>query len=137
MCVNHAISSHHDSAGHFRALVFAASAAMAVRRIAAGGSTQAQAGGQGALMAYVGTFSSLPLRDVLPTQVDLPQAMDAAHSPVSRWIAPRGFDTEGGVYELGTRRGAGALNILLTKPACDDGFEKIKQNHLFMQLPPP
>src|SRR4026207_2169613 len=29
------------------------------------------AGGKGPLMAYIGTFSS-PLRDVLPTQVDLP-----------------------------------------------------------------
>jgi hypothetical protein len=36
------------------------------------GLLQAQSGGaKGALMAYVGTFSS-PLRDVLPTQVDLP-----------------------------------------------------------------
>ena len=40
----------------------------------------------GGLIAYVGTFSS-PLRDVLPTQVDLPPGNGRGiHS--FRWIAP-------------------------------------------------
>ena len=49
-----------------------ASALLAGNTSLLAGAIQAQsAGTKAALMAYVGTFSS-PLRDVLPTQVDLP-----------------------------------------------------------------
>ena len=48
------------------------STAFAGTAVLADGILQAQSGGaNGPLIAYVGTFSS-PLRDVLPTQVDLP-----------------------------------------------------------------
>jgi hypothetical protein len=46
------------------------------------------ASGKGILMAYVGTFSS-PLRDVLPTQVDLPPG-NGRGIHCFKWIARPG-----------------------------------------------
>ncbi|MEN6575275.1 MAG: lactonase family protein [Phycisphaerales bacterium] len=68
---------------------------------------------QRSLMAYVGTFSS-PLRDVLPTQVDLPPGNGRgihlfAADRATGALAPRG------VYELGTSPSCLALNAAGTR----------------------
>src|SRR4026209_2757711 len=56
--------------------------------------------GSGPLMAYVGTFSS-PLRDTLPTQVDLPPGNGRGihHFTVDRTT---GALTRSGIVEIGT-----------------------------------
>jgi len=55
---------------------------------------------QGPLMAYVGTFSS-PLRDVLPTQVDLPPG-NGRGIHLFQVDRTTGIMTSRGVCELGT-----------------------------------
>src|SRR6266436_5537890 len=73
------------------------------------GAIQAQSKGSKApLMAYVGTFSS-PLRDVLPTQVDLPPGNGRG---IHLFQVDRGTGamTPRGVYELGTSPSCLALN---------------------------
>src|SRR5262249_38602921 len=61
----------------------------------------AQAGaGKGPLLAYVGTFSS-PLRDMLPTQVDLPPG-NGRGIHIFQVDRSSGALTPRGVYELGT-----------------------------------
>ena len=80
--------------------------------------TRAQSGGRSApLLAYVGTFSS-PLRDMLPTQVDLPPGngrgihlfeVDRATGA----LAPRG------VYELGTSPSCLVLHSFSTSKGRD------------------
>ncbi len=71
------------------------------------------AGGKAPLMAYVGTFSS-PLRDVLPTQVDLPpgngRGIHLFHVDRST-----GALTANGVYELGTSPSCLAVNTAGTR----------------------
>src|SRR2546425_7947150 len=59
-------------------------------------------------MAYVGTFSS-PLRDVLPTQVDLPTG-NGRGIHLFQVDRVTGAMTPGGVYELGTSPSCLALN---------------------------
>src|SRR5262245_21599568 len=54
----------------------------------------------GLLFAYVGTFSS-PLRDVLPTQVDLPPG-NGRGIHLFRVDRATGALTPAGVYEMGT-----------------------------------
>jgi len=66
----------------------------------------AEAGGQ--LMAYVGTFSS-PLRDMPPTQVDLP-AGNGRGIHLFQVNRTTGAMTPHGVYELGTSPSCLALN---------------------------
>ncbi len=68
---------------------------------------------QGHLMAYVGTFSS-PLRDVLPTQVDLPPGNGRG---IHRFHVDRatGALREAGVVELGTSPSCLALNAAGTR----------------------
>src|SRR5688500_3349297 len=80
------------------------------------GSTFATAQGQDQqrpLMAYVGTFSS-PLRDVLPTQVDLPPGNGRGiHSfNVDR---KSGAMTPAGIVEMGTSPSCLALNAAGTR----------------------
>ncbi len=60
------------------------------------------------LMAYVGTFSS-PLRDVLPTQVDLPPG-NGRGIHLFRVNRATGAMTPSGVFELGTSPSCLALN---------------------------
>jgi 6-phosphogluconolactonase (cycloisomerase 2 family) len=60
------------------------------------------------LMAYVGTFSS-PLRDVLPTQVDLPPG-NGRGIHLFQVNRTTGAMTPSGVYELGTSPSCLALN---------------------------
>jgi 6-phosphogluconolactonase len=79
-----------------------------------GGALQAEpATAKGPLIAYVGTFSS-PLRDVLPTQVDLPPGNGRG----IHWFQVErttGAMSPGGVYELGTSPSCLALNAAGTR----------------------
>src|SRR5258707_15027258 len=65
------------------------------------------------LLAYVGTFSS-PLRDVLPTQVDLPPGNGRGihHFQVNR---ATGAMTPAGIHEMGTSPSCLALNTSGTR----------------------
>ncbi len=69
--------------------------------------------GKAPLMAYVGTFSS-PLRDVLPTQVDLPPG-NGRGIHVYRVDRATGAMTPSGVYELGTSPSCLAVNTAGTR----------------------
>lgn len=71
------------------------------------------AGGRGPLIAYVGTFSS-PLKDVLPTQVDLPPG-NGRGIHVFQVDRASGAMTPSGVYELGTSPSCLALNAAGTR----------------------
>ena len=72
---------------------------------------KAQAGaGKGTLMAYVGTFSS-PLRDVLPTQVDLPPG-NGRGIHLFQVNRSTGALTPAGLFELGTSPNCLAVNRL-------------------------
>jgi len=64
--------------------------------------------GSGPLMAYVGTFSS-PLKDVLPTQVDLPPG-NGRGIHLFKVDRETGKWTPAGVYELGTSPSCLAVN---------------------------
>src|SRR5947209_717660 len=71
----------------------------------------AEAGGP--LMAYVGTFSS-PLRDMLPTQVDLPPG-NGRGIHLFRVDRATGALTPAGVHELGTSPSSLALDAAGTR----------------------
>jgi 6-phosphogluconolactonase len=78
------------------------------------GLLKAQAGQtKGPLMAYVGTFSS-PLRDMLPTQVDLPPG-NGRGIHLFQVNRTTGALTTSGVYELGTSPNCLALNAAGTR----------------------
>ncbi len=77
------------------------------------GVTMAQStGGKALLMAYVGTFSS-PLRDVLPTQVDLPPG-NGRGIHLFQVNRTTGAMTPDGVYELRTSPSCLVLNAIGT-----------------------
>ncbi len=88
--------------------LLAGSAPLVARKIEAQSSE-----GKAPLMAYVGTFSS-PLRDVLPTQVDLPPGNGRG---IHLYQADRttGALSPSGVYELGTSPNCLALNAAGTR----------------------
>ena len=67
----------------------------------------------GPLMAYVGTFSS-PLKDVLPTQVDLPPG-NGRGIHLFQVNRATGALTPAGVHELGTSPSCLALNAQGTR----------------------
>jgi 6-phosphogluconolactonase (cycloisomerase 2 family) len=69
---------------------------------------EAQPAGDKPLMAYVGTFSS-PLRDVLPTQVDLPPG-NGRGIHLFRVDRTTGALTPSGLYEVGTSPSCLVLN---------------------------
>jgi 6-phosphogluconolactonase (cycloisomerase 2 family) len=71
------------------------------------------AGAKAPLMAYVGTFSS-PLRDVLPTQVDLPPG-NGRGIHLYKVDRTTGAMTPSGVYGLGTSPNCLALNAAGTR----------------------
>src|SRR5713101_6613955 len=71
------------------------------------------AAGKAPLMAYVGTFSS-PLRDVLPTQVDLPPG-NGRGIHLFQVHRATGAMTAAGVYELGTSPSCLAVNASATR----------------------
>jgi 6-phosphogluconolactonase (cycloisomerase 2 family) len=86
-----------------------ASSAMAIGASLLADPLHAQSGNaKGPLMAYVGTFSS-PLRDVLPTQVDLPPG-NGRGIHLFQVDRTTGAMTPSGVYELGTSPSCLALN---------------------------
>ena len=68
---------------------------------------------KGALMAYVGTFSS-PLRDVLPTQVDLPPG-NGRGIHLFQVDRTTGAMTPCGIFELGTSPSCLAMNATGTR----------------------
>lgn len=75
---------------------------------------KAQSGGkQAPLMAYVGTFSS-PLRDVLPTQVDLPPG-NGRGIHLFQVDRTTGVMAPSGVYELGASPSCLAVNTAGTR----------------------
>ena len=79
-----------------------------------GGLLRAQPdGGAGPLLAYVGTFSS-PLRDVLPTQVDLPPG-NGRGIHLFRVDRVTGAMTPAGVHEMGTSPSHLAVNAAGTR----------------------
>lgn len=87
----------------------AKSAALTVTAPLLGGGRQARAIDRtGALMAYVGTFSS-PLRDVLPTQVDLPPG-NGRGIHIFQVDRGTGHWTPDGIFELGASPSCLALN---------------------------
>ena len=68
---------------------------------------------RGPLMAYVGTFSS-PLRDVLPTQVDLPPG-NGRGIHLFQVNRATGAMTPAGIHEMGTSPSCLALNATGTR----------------------
>ena len=78
------------------------------------GSLQAQSGeASGPLIAYVGTFSS-PLRDVLPTQVDLPPG-NGRGIHLFQVNRATGAMTPAGIHEMGTSPSCLVLNAAGTR----------------------
>ena len=85
------------------------------------------AGAKAPLMAYVGTFSS-PLKDMLPTQVDLPpgngRGIHLFH--VNR---STGAMTPSGVYELGTSPNCLAVNAAGTRLYSTNETDRVGENN--------
>src|SRR6187401_2043076 len=81
--------------------------------LSARGARAQPAGEQAPLMAYVGTFSS-PLRDVLPTQVDLPPG-NGRGVHLFRVDRATGAMTPAGIHEMGTSPSHLALNAAGTR----------------------
>src|SRR3954471_20185400 len=91
-----------------------ASVALAGATPLVAGPLRAQSGGGGGpLIAYVGTFSS-PLRDTLPTQVDLPPG-NGRGIHVFQVDRRTGGLTPSGVVEIGTSPNCLALNAARTR----------------------
>ncbi|NUQ61589.1 MAG: lactonase family protein [Pirellulales bacterium] len=94
---------------HARRLLLKTTVTVVVMASLATGSSSLQAGeAAGALIAYVGTFSS-PLRDVLPTQVDLPPG-NGRGIHIYRVNRATGAMTPAGIYHSGTSPNCLALN---------------------------
>src|SRR5262245_44645024 len=89
------------------------SAALATTAPLVGGLLEAQPKDGGPLLAYVGTFSS-PLRDVLPTQVDLPPG-NGRGIHIFRVDRDTGELTAAGVHESGTSPSCLAVNAAGTR----------------------
>lgn len=93
---------------------FLKTSALTVATPLASGLLQAQpAKAEGPLFAYVGTFSS-PLRDVLPTQVDLPPG-NGRGIHLFKVDRANGTWTAAGVHEMGTSPSCLALNTAGTR----------------------
>ena len=89
---------------------------------------QAQPGRPGApLMAYVGTFSS-PLRDTLPTQVDLPPG-NGRGIHLFEVDRASGAMKAAGVYELGTSPSCLAVNVAGTRLYSGNETDKVGDNN--------
>ena len=96
-----------------RAFLKASSALTAASPLLTGQLQAQSAAAKGPLMAYVGTFSS-PLRDMLPTQVDLPPG-NGRGIHLFQVNRTTGALTPSGVYELGTSPSCLALNLAGTR----------------------
>jgi 6-phosphogluconolactonase (cycloisomerase 2 family) len=101
--------------------LIAGAAPTASRRVA--GQARPRAG---ALMAYVGTFSA-PLRDMLPTQVDLPPGNGRG---IHIFEADRttGVLTTRGVHELGTSPSCLAVNAAGTRLYSSNETDRVGEN---------
>lgn len=97
---------------HSRRSFLKASVAVAAARPFASGVLQARPD-QAPLLAYVGTFSA-PLRDVLPTQVDLPPG-NGRGIHVFRVDRTTGAMTPAGIHEMGTSPSSVAINAAGTR----------------------
>ena len=80
----------------------------------------------GPLIAYVGTFSS-PLRDVLPTQVDLPPG-NGRGIHLFRVNRATGAMTPAGIYEMGTSPSCLALNAAGTRLYSSNETDRVGVN---------
>ena len=89
------------------------SVALAGATALASAPTRAQPKGGGPLLAYVGTFSS-PLKDVLPTQVDLPPG-NGRGIHIFKVDRTTGALTPAGVQEMGTSPSHLAVNAAGTR----------------------
>src|SRR5258708_7800274 len=78
------------------------------------------------LLAYVGTFSS-PLRDVLPTQVDLPPG-NGRGIHIFEINRATGAMTPAGVYEMGTSPSCLALNARGTRLYSANETDRVGKN---------
>jgi 6-phosphogluconolactonase (cycloisomerase 2 family) len=78
-------------------------------------------------MAYVGTFSS-PLRDVLPTQVDLPPG-NGRGIHLFQVDRATGALTPRGVYEMGTSPSCLALNAAGTRLYSANETDRVGEDH--------
>ncbi len=86
----------------------------------------AQTTGAGKLIAYVGTFSS-PLRDMLPTQVDLPPG-NGRGIHLFEVNRTSGALTPAGIYELGTSPSCLALNAAGTRLYSANETDRVGEN---------
>ena len=84
------------------------------------------AGAKAPLMAYVGTFSS-PLKDMLPTQVDLPPG-NGRGIHLFRVDRATGAMTPSGVYELGTSPNCLAVNAAGTRLYSTTETDRVGEN---------
>jgi 6-phosphogluconolactonase (cycloisomerase 2 family) len=82
--------------------------------------------GKAPLMAYVGTFSS-PLKDMLPTQVDLPPG-NGRGIHLYQLDRATGALTPSGVYELGTSPNCLALNATGTRLYSTNETDHVGEN---------
>ncbi len=82
---------------------------------------------KGPLMAYVGTFSS-PLRDVLPTQVDLPPG-NGRGIHLFQVDRTTGALTPCGIYELGTSPSCLILNAVGTRLYSTNETDRVGEGH--------
>src|SRR5262245_32730649 len=91
------------------------------------GLLRAQTGeASGLLLAYVGTFSS-PLRDVLPTQVDLPPG-NGRGIHLFQVDRATGAMTPFGAYEMGTSPSCLAINSAGTRLYSANETDRIGEN---------
>jgi 6-phosphogluconolactonase len=88
--------------------------------------TRSESNDAGPLIAYVGTFSS-PLRDVLPTQVDLPPG-NGRGIHIFRVDRGTGAMSPVGVHEMGTSPSCLALNASGTRLYSANETDRIGEN---------
>ncbi|MBL7189332.1 MAG: beta-propeller fold lactonase family protein, partial [Phycisphaerae bacterium] len=103
------------------------SVALAATTALMAGLLQAQSNGVNRpLIAYVGTFSS-PLRDVLPTQVDLPPG-NGRGMHLFQVNRATGAMTPAGIDEMGTSPSCLALNATGTRLYCANETDRVGQD---------
>jgi 6-phosphogluconolactonase len=101
------------SRNHSRRTFLRTASALAATPFLAGSMQAQSSDSRKPLMAYVGTFSS-PLRDMLPTQVDLPPG-NGRGIHLFHVDRDSGAMTPAGVYEMGTSPSCLALNATGTR----------------------
>ena len=89
----------------------------------------------GPLLAYVGTFSS-PLRDVLPTQVDLPPG-NGRGIHLFQVDRATGALTAAGVHEMGTSPSCLAVNAAGTRLYSANETDRVGKARRARSVPSP